>query len=81
MHKLLKVIWLPLNPHIHGPWFQLYTLFDPTLDFLNVSMTMVFHPIDSHVPPHIQMILGSSSICSSTSILVFSTTSQFSIGS
>ncbi len=58
MHRLLKVIWLPLNPQIHDPWYGLCTLFDPTLDFLNVNMTMVFHPTHSPVPLHIQMILG-----------------------
>jgi hypothetical protein len=57
MHKLLKVIWLPLNPHIHDLVFQLCTLFDLTLNFFDVSMIMVLHPTHSHVPLHIQMII------------------------
>jgi hypothetical protein len=32
-----------LNPHIHDLVFQLCTLFDPTLDSPNMSMTMVLH--------------------------------------
>jgi hypothetical protein len=57
MHKFLKVIWLPLNPKIHDFMFRLCTLFDPTLDFLDVSMTMVLHPTHSHVPLHVNMII------------------------
>ncbi len=38
--------------------FQMCTLFDPTLNSLNVSMIAVLHPTHSHVPLHIQMIVG-----------------------
>ncbi len=38
--------------------FQLCILFDLTLDFLDVGMTMVFHPTYSPMPLHIQMIMG-----------------------
>jgi hypothetical protein len=58
MHKLLKVIWLPPNPQIYDPMFQLCTLFDPTLDFLDVNMIVVFHPTHSPMFLHIQMIIG-----------------------
>jgi hypothetical protein len=58
MHRPLKVFWLPLNPHIHDPMFQLCTLFDPTLDSLDVIMTMVLHPTHSPILLHIQMIVG-----------------------
>jgi hypothetical protein len=53
MHKRLKFIRLPLNPEIYDPWFWLYTLFDPILDFLDVNMIMVFHPTNSPLPLHI----------------------------
>jgi hypothetical protein len=38
--------------------FQLYTLFDPSLNFFYVSMIMVLHPTHSHVFLHIQMVVG-----------------------
>ncbi len=58
MLRPLKVIWLPLNPQIHDHVFQLCTLFNPTLDSLDVNMTVVLHPTHSHVPLHTQMIEG-----------------------
>ncbi len=58
MHRPLKVTWSSLNPHIHDPMFRLCTLFNPTLDSLDVNMIAVFHPTHSHVPLHTQMILG-----------------------
>jgi hypothetical protein len=56
--KFLKVIWLSLNPQIHDPWFRSCTLFDPIVDFFDVSMIMVLYPTRSLVPLHIQMVLG-----------------------
>jgi hypothetical protein len=50
MHGPLKVTQSSLNPHIHNLVFWQCTLVDPTLDSLDVCMTMVFHPT--------QMILG-----------------------
>jgi hypothetical protein len=47
-----------LNPHIHDLVFQLCTLFDPTMDSLDVNMIVVFHPTHSLVPLHIQMIIN-----------------------
>jgi hypothetical protein len=38
--------------------FWLCILFNPTLDSLYVSIIMVPHPTHSHVPLHIQMIMG-----------------------
>jgi hypothetical protein len=38
--------------------FQLCTLFDPTLDFLDVSMTVVLHLTHSPMLLHIQMIVS-----------------------
>jgi hypothetical protein len=38
--------------------FRLFTLFDPTLDSLDVNMTMVLHPTHSPMPLHIQMIVS-----------------------
>jgi hypothetical protein len=58
MHRPLKVIQPFPNPHIHDPVFWLCTLFDPTLDSINVSMIVVLHSTHSHVPLHIQMIIG-----------------------
>jgi hypothetical protein len=58
MHKPLKVIRPSPNPQIHDLEFRLYTLFDPTLDSLDVSMTMVLHPTHSHVLMHTHMIIG-----------------------
>jgi hypothetical protein len=36
----------------------MYTLFNPTLDSLDVNMVVVFHPTHSPVPLHTQMIIG-----------------------
>jgi hypothetical protein len=38
--------------------FWLCTLFDPTLNTLDVNMTTILHPTHSPVPFHIQMIVG-----------------------
>jgi hypothetical protein len=57
--QTLQVIWLPPNPHIHDPWFQLCTLFDPNLDFSNVNMIVVLHLTHSPMPLHIHMVLSS----------------------
>ncbi len=47
-----------MSLQIHDLMFRLCTLFDPTLDSLDVSMILVPHPTHSPMPLHIQMIVG-----------------------
>jgi hypothetical protein len=47
-----------LNPQTHDLMFRLCTLFDPTLDSLVVSVSVVLHPTHSPMPLHTQMIVG-----------------------
>jgi hypothetical protein len=58
MHKPMKIIWPSSNLQIHDPMFWLCTSFDPTLDSLDVSMTVVFQPTHSPMPLHNQMNVG-----------------------
>jgi hypothetical protein len=44
-----------MNPHIHDPMFRWCTLFDPTLDFLDMSMIMVLHPTPEQLVIVVQM--------------------------